>query len=87
MTEIKEAQAVEPLDRNKKIYVAGHRGLVGSGLVRCLQKAGFKNIVTRTHAELDPVSYTHLGYRPGAGGGISRVLPSGGGRSAAGRPD
>lgn len=31
MTEIKETQAVEPLDRNKKIYVAGHRGLVGSG--------------------------------------------------------
>ena len=53
MTEIKETQAVEPLDRNKKIYVAGHRGLVGSGLVRCLQRAGFKNIVTRTHAELD----------------------------------
>ena len=53
MTEIKETQAVESLDRNKKIYVAGHRGLVGSGLVRCLQRAGFKNIVTRTHAELD----------------------------------
>ena len=53
MTEIKETQAVEPLDRNKKIYVAGHCGLVGSGLVRCLEKAGFKNIVTRTHAELD----------------------------------
>ena len=41
MTEIKETQAVEPLDRNKKIYVAGHRGLVGSGLVRCLQRAGW----------------------------------------------
>ena len=47
MTEIKETQAVEPLDRNKKIYVAGHCGLVGSGLVRCLEKAGFKNIVTQ----------------------------------------
>ena len=53
MEEVKNTQAVEPLDRNKKIYVAGHRGLVGSGLVRCLQKAGFKHIVTRTHAELD----------------------------------
>ncbi len=39
MTEIKETQAVEPLDRNKKIYVAGHRGLVGSGLVRCLTES------------------------------------------------
>ena len=53
MAERKNTQAVEPLDRDKKIYVAGHRGLVGSGLVRCLEKAGFKNIVTRTHAELD----------------------------------
>lgn len=36
-----------------RIYVAGHRGLVGSALVRRLQAAGFQNIVTRTHAELD----------------------------------
>jgi GDP-L-fucose synthase len=36
-----------------RIYVAGHRGLVGSALVRRLQAAGFRNIVTRTHAELD----------------------------------
>lgn len=43
----------EPLDRNKKIYVAGHRGLVGSALVRCLEKAGFSHIITRTHEELD----------------------------------
>ena len=43
----------ERLDRNKKIFVAGHRGLVGSALVRCLEKEGFTNIVTRTHAELD----------------------------------
>ncbi len=44
---------MEKLDRKKKIYVAGHRGLVGSALVRCLEAAGFANIVTRTHAELD----------------------------------
>ena len=44
---------VSPLDRKGKIYVAGHRGLVGSALVRRLKKAGFTNIVTRTHAELD----------------------------------
>lgn len=36
-----------------KIYVAGHRGLAGSALVRELQRQGYRNIVTRTHAELD----------------------------------
>ena len=41
------------LDRTKKIYVAGHRGLVGSALVRKLKADGFLNIVTRTHGELD----------------------------------
>jgi GDP-L-fucose synthase len=38
---------------NSKIYVAGHRGLVGSALVRKLNERGFRNLVTRTHAELD----------------------------------
>jgi GDP-L-fucose synthase len=38
---------------DSRIYVAGHRGLVGSAIMRCLQKAGYQNIVTRTHAELD----------------------------------
>jgi GDP-L-fucose synthase len=36
-----------------KIYVAGHRGMAGSALVRRLQKAGYSNILVRTHAELD----------------------------------
>jgi len=36
-----------------KIYVAGHRGMVGSAIVRNLEAKGFTNIVTRTHAELD----------------------------------
>ena len=36
-----------------RIYVAGHRGLVGSAIVRRLQSAGHSNIITRTHAELD----------------------------------
>jgi GDP-L-fucose synthase len=36
-----------------KIYVAGHRGMVGSALVRRLTAGGFDNLVTRTHAELD----------------------------------
>jgi len=40
-------------DLNQKIYVAGHRGMVGSAIVRNLRAKGFKNIVVRTHAELD----------------------------------
>ncbi|TDV18259.1 GDP-L-fucose synthase family protein [Paraburkholderia caballeronis] len=41
------------MDRNARIYVAGHRGMVGSALVRALQAHGYRNLVTRTHAELD----------------------------------
>jgi len=41
------------LNPNSKIYVAGHRGLVGSALVRRLAAGGYRNILTRTHAELD----------------------------------
>ncbi|MGE5622070.1 MAG: GDP-L-fucose synthase [Bacillota bacterium] len=40
-------------DPNKRIYVAGHRGLVGSAIVRALRKRDYTNIVTRTHAELE----------------------------------
>jgi len=40
-------------DLNTKIYVAGHRGMVGSAIVRNLETKGFTNIVTRTHAGLD----------------------------------
>ena len=36
-----------------KIYVAGHRGLVGSAYMRRLEKGGYKNVITRTHKELD----------------------------------
>jgi len=36
-----------------RIYVAGHRGLVGSALVRTLQKNGYRNLILRTHADLD----------------------------------
>ncbi|CAM3786728.1 GDP-L-fucose synthase [Polynucleobacter brandtiae] len=42
-----------PSDLQAKIYVAGHRGMVGSAIVRNLQAKGFSNIVTKTHAELD----------------------------------
>ena len=41
------------MDFNQKIYVAGHRGMVGSAIVRNLQAKGYSNIVTRTPAELE----------------------------------
>ena len=41
------------MERNAKIYVAGHRGMVGSAIVRELLRQGYHNIVTRTHRELD----------------------------------
>jgi GDP-L-fucose synthase len=41
------------LDSNQKIYVAGHRGMVGSAIVRALRAKGYANIVTRSHDELD----------------------------------
>lgn len=41
------------MNKDSKIYVAGHRGLVGSAIVRNLMKKGFKNIIYRTHNELD----------------------------------
>ncbi|NBX28772.1 MAG: GDP-L-fucose synthase [Chitinophagia bacterium] len=41
------------MELNSKIYVAGHRGMVGSALVRKLQALGYTNIVTRSSAELD----------------------------------
>ncbi len=41
------------MDKNSKIYVAGHRGMVGSAIVRKLEKEGYKNLVMRSSAELD----------------------------------
>ena len=41
------------MDINSKIYVAGHRGLVGSAIVKDLESKGYLNIVTKTHSELD----------------------------------
>ena len=41
------------MDKNAKIYVAGHRGMVGSAIVRELKRQGYTNIVIRTHRELD----------------------------------
>lgn len=41
------------MELNSKIYIAGHRGMVGSAIMRNLQQKGFTNIITRTSAELD----------------------------------
>ena len=41
------------MNNDSKIYVAGHRGMVGSAIVRELQRQGYNNLVIRTHAELD----------------------------------
>ena len=40
-------------DRDQDIYIAGHRGMVGSALVRRLTALGYTNLLTATHAELD----------------------------------
>ena len=41
------------LDKNSKIYVAGHHGLVGSAIWNNLKQRGYENLVGRTHQELD----------------------------------
>lgn len=41
------------MEKDAKIYVAGHRGMVGSAMIRRMQQAGFSNFVTRTSSELD----------------------------------
>jgi len=46
------------VDFNQKIYVAGHRGMVGSAIVRNLRAKGYSNIVTKTHTELDLTNQT-----------------------------
>lgn len=44
------------MKKDSKIYVAGHRGLVGSAIVRILEKKGYQNILRRTHKELDLIN-------------------------------
>ncbi len=41
------------MEINSRIYVAGHRGLVGSAIIRALKQKGFENLITRTHSELE----------------------------------
>jgi GDP-L-fucose synthase len=43
----------ETITRDSKIYVAGHRGMVGSAIARRLEQGGYRNVVTRSHDELD----------------------------------
>ena len=40
------------LSKNSKIYVAGHKGLVGLAICRCLRNKGYKNILIKSHSEL-----------------------------------
>ena len=49
------------MDQQAKIFVAGHRGLVGSALVRALHQGGFRNLVLRTHQELDLENQLNVG--------------------------
>ena len=50
------------MKHDAKIYVAGHRGMVGSALVRRLQRAGYPNLVTRTFKELDLRNQAEVAY-------------------------
>ncbi|MBU0908019.1 MAG: GDP-L-fucose synthase [Proteobacteria bacterium] len=49
------------MQSDSKIYLAGHRGLVGSALKRCLSEKGFTNIITCTHGELDLTDFARVG--------------------------
>lgn len=48
------------MEKNSKIYVAGHRGMVGSAILRVLEKQGYNNTVTKSHKELDLCSQTEV---------------------------
>ena len=53
------------MEKHSTIFVAGHKGLVGSAIVRKLKEQGYTNIITRNRQQCDltnpiPVSYTHL---------------------------
>ncbi|BEJ66739.1 hypothetical protein B10204_13900 [Campylobacter jejuni] len=41
------------MQKNSKIYIAGHTGLVGSSILKKLQNDGYENLIFRTHSELD----------------------------------
>lgn len=51
--EVENLDKMTEMAKDAKIYVAGHRGMVGSAIVRELHRQGYSNIITRTHKELD----------------------------------
>ena len=53
MQHTERREGKEEMNQSDKIYVAGHRGLVGSAIMRSLDKNGYKNVIGRTHRELD----------------------------------
>ena len=46
-----------PIDKDSKIFVAGHKGLVGSAIIRCLKDKGYTNIITQSRQEVDLTDY------------------------------
>ena len=57
-TKVEKENATAPtdhlmMDKSEKIFVAGHRGLVGSAMIRCLEREGFNNLSKRDRSELD----------------------------------
>lgn len=53
---MRASRPIVTMNKQDKIYIAGHRGLVGGAILRHLQQAGFKNLLTRTSAELNLIS-------------------------------
>tara|TARA_B100000161_G_scaffold265467_1_gene241843 strand:+ start:6376 stop:7443 length:1068 start_codon:yes stop_codon:yes gene_type:complete len=50
------------MNKSSKIYVAGHKGLVGSALINCLQKKGYNNLLFRTRSELDLINQKEVDF-------------------------
>ena len=48
------------MKKTSKIYVAGHAGMVGSAIIRELQKQGYSNIITQTHSELNLIDQNEV---------------------------
>ena len=48
------------MNKNSKIFVAGHKGLVGSAIVRKLNELGYTNIITKSRSEVDLLDYNQM---------------------------
>lgn len=53
---LKDLRSLITMNKNSKIYIAGHRGLVGSAITRLLEEQGFTNLITRTSSELNLIN-------------------------------